>query len=31
VIRIPNANHYVFKSNEPEVLKDLEEWLDGLK
>ena len=31
VIRIPNANHYVFKSNEPEVLKDLEEWIDGLK
>jgi pimeloyl-ACP methyl ester carboxylesterase len=31
VIRIPNANHYVFKSNEPEVLKDLEEWVDGLK
>jgi non-heme chloroperoxidase len=31
VIRIPNANHYVFKSNEAEVLKDLEEWVDGLK
>ncbi len=31
VIRIPNANHYVFKSNEPEVLKDVEEWVDGLK
>jgi hypothetical protein len=30
VIRIPNANHYVFKSNEPEVLKDVEEWVDGL-
>jgi pimeloyl-ACP methyl ester carboxylesterase len=31
VIRIPNANHYVFKSNELEVLKDLDEWVDGLK
>jgi non-heme chloroperoxidase len=31
VIRIPNANHYVFKSNEAEVLKDLEEWVDALK
>lgn len=31
VIRIPNANHYVFKSNEAEVLKDIEEWVDGLK
>jgi hypothetical protein len=31
VIRIPHANHYVFKSNEAEVLKDVEEWVDGLK
>jgi non-heme chloroperoxidase len=31
VIRIPNANHYVFKSNEAEVLKDVMEWVDGLK
>ncbi len=31
VIRIPHANHYVFKSNETEVLKDVEEWVDGLK
>ena len=31
VIRIPNANHYVFKSNEGEVLKDIEEWVDGLE
>ena len=31
VIRIPNANHYVFKSNEAEVLKDVEKWVDGLK
>lgn len=31
VIRIPNANHYVFKSNEAEVLKDIEEWVDALK
>jgi non-heme chloroperoxidase len=31
VIRIPNANHYVFKSNEAEVLKDIEEWADELK
>jgi non-heme chloroperoxidase len=31
VIRIPNANHYIFKSNEAEVLKDVEEWVDGLK
>jgi pimeloyl-ACP methyl ester carboxylesterase len=31
VIRIPNANHYVFKSNEAEVFKDVKEWVDGLK
>jgi len=31
VIRIQNANHYVFKSNEAEVLKDIEEWIGGLK
>jgi len=31
MIRIPNANHYVFKSNEAEVLKDVEECVDGLK
>jgi non-heme chloroperoxidase len=31
VIRIPNANHYVFKSNETEVLKDIDEWVDALK
>ena len=31
VIRIPNANHYVFKSNEADVLQDIEEWVDGLK
>ena len=31
VIRIPNANHYMFKSNEQEVLKEVEEWVDGLR
>jgi len=31
VIRIPNANHYVFKSNEAEVLRDVQDWVDGLK
>ena len=31
VIRIPNADHYIFKSNEAEVLKDVETWVDGLQ
>ena len=30
VILIPSASHYVFQSNETEVIKDLEEWIDGL-
>ena len=31
VIRIPNADHYIFKSNEAEVLKDVESWIDGVQ
>jgi non-heme chloroperoxidase len=30
VIRLPNANHYVFRSNEAEVLRDMNDFLDQL-
>jgi non-heme chloroperoxidase len=30
VVRIPNANHYVFFSNEAEVLKEMNAFLDKL-
>jgi len=31
IVRIPNANHFVFKSNEAEVLKQMDAFADGLK
>jgi non-heme chloroperoxidase len=30
VVRLPNANHYVFKSNEAEVLRAMNDFLDKL-
>jgi non-heme chloroperoxidase len=30
VISIPNADHYVFQSNEAEVLKDMDQFIGGL-
>jgi pimeloyl-ACP methyl ester carboxylesterase len=30
VVVLPNANHYVFKSNEAEVLRDIRAFIDGL-
>jgi non-heme chloroperoxidase len=30
VVVLPNANHYVFKSNEAEVLRDIRSFIDGL-
>jgi len=30
IVRIPNANHFVFKSNEQEVLQEVNEFIDGL-
>ena len=30
VIRLPNANHYVFRSNEAEVLRAMNDFLDTL-
>jgi pimeloyl-ACP methyl ester carboxylesterase len=30
VIRLPNANHYVFRSNEAEVLRAMNDFLDKL-
>jgi pimeloyl-ACP methyl ester carboxylesterase len=30
VVVLPNANHYVFRSNEAEVLRDIREFIDGL-
>lgn len=31
VVRIPRANHFVFLSNEPDVLREMEAFLAGLK
>jgi non-heme chloroperoxidase len=31
VITVPNANHYVYLSNEAEVLSDLDAFIDGLR
>jgi non-heme chloroperoxidase len=31
VVRLPRANHYVFLSNEKEVLRDIEQFTDGLR
>jgi non-heme chloroperoxidase len=30
VVRLPNANHYVFNSNEAEVLRAMNDFLDKL-
>jgi non-heme chloroperoxidase len=30
VIRLPNANHYVFRSNEADVLRAMNEFLSKL-
>jgi non-heme chloroperoxidase len=30
VVRVPNANHYVFLSNEPEVFREMRAFLKGL-
>ena len=31
VVRIPNANHYVFLSNEADVLREMNTFIAGLK
>jgi hypothetical protein len=31
VVRLPKANHYVFLSNEADVLREMRAFLDGLK
>ena len=31
VVRIPRANHYVFLSNEADVLREMDAFLGGLK
>src|SRR5262245_20042250 len=31
VVRIPKANHYVFLSNEADVLREMDAFIDGLK
>jgi len=31
IVRIPNANHFVFKSNESEVLRQVNEFIEGLQ
>ena len=31
VIRLPNANHYVFRSNEDDVLREMKVFLENLK
>ena len=30
VVRLPNANHYVFRSNEADVLRAMNDFLDTL-
>jgi len=30
VVRLPNANHYVFRSNEAEVFRAMNDFLDKL-
>jgi pimeloyl-ACP methyl ester carboxylesterase len=30
VVTLPHANHYVFRSNEAEVLRDIRAFVDGL-
>jgi len=31
IIRIPNADHYIFQSNEEDVLRDIGEFIVGLR
>src|SRR5205814_1088873 len=31
VVRIPNADHYVFQSNEADVLREMNAFIEGLK
>ena len=31
VVRIPHANHYVFQSNEADVLREMDAFIGGLK
>jgi len=31
VVRIPNADHYVHRSNEAQVIEEMKKFLDGLK
>jgi hypothetical protein len=30
VVRLPNANHYVFMSNEADVLREMRAFINGL-
>ena len=30
VVRIPNASHFVFRSNEPQVLREMQAFIDAL-
>jgi len=30
VVTIPHANHYVFRSNEADVLREIRAFIDGL-
>jgi pimeloyl-ACP methyl ester carboxylesterase len=31
IVRIPHANHYVFQSNEADVLREMDAFIEGLK
>jgi hypothetical protein len=31
VVRLPNANHYLFRSNEADVLREMTAFINGLK
>ena len=31
VVMLPHANHYVFQSNEPDVLREMDAFIAGLK
>jgi pimeloyl-ACP methyl ester carboxylesterase len=30
IVKLPNANHYVFRSNEADVLREINDFLRGL-
>jgi hypothetical protein len=30
IVRLPNADHYVFRSNEADVLREMNTFIDGL-